>query len=103
MAENLIEVDFNQAYSDANRLSEIASEIKSLADNEIENSYDVVSMGWKSEHASQYLSKSVSKQETIRKISDNVGNVAKDYKNAIKKMQAADDLAKNMGLFRSYH
>lgn len=97
-----IEFDFQQALKRAEELEEIAADMKRLADGDLEETLQSLSLSWKGEAASTYLAKGSRLQEKILKSSNDLKNTALTIRNVAKRTYRAEKVAYKIAMERRY-
>lgn len=89
MNSTTIEFEYNQALSQANRLEEIAHNMRTLSQSDIENAIENLRSGWQGDAATlfaekgyQLSQKGVSVASDLEKAAQSIRRIAKQIRNA---------------------
>ena len=77
MTEYQININFKEAMRKADRLEEIADNIKNMADSDLEREMNAIRANWKGENAENYLRKTDTVRGKMRKTADNLKKIAR--------------------------
>ncbi len=102
MDESTIEFEFNRAIENANRLQEIADEIKSLSSSEIESAFETIRAGWEGESSVLFLSKGELLGQKVSEVADDVRKAADSIRRIAKKLYDAEKAVVEIAKSRSY-
>lgn len=97
-----IEFDYREALKQANKLDEIANNIKHLASENIENTLSTLNGGWQGDSASAFIAKGRTlKDNTLRTASD-LTNAADKIRKIAKQIHDAEVAAFEIANKRTY-
>lgn len=99
---NAIIFDFQRASKKAEELEEIASDMRKMAEGELQESLQNLSAAWKGESANEYLKKGFKLQEKILKSAKDLERTALAIRKVAKKTYDAEMLAYRIAMDRLY-
>jgi uncharacterized protein YukE len=85
-----IEMDFNKARTQANKLDEIANNLKNLSSNDFQGTLQNLSGCWKGSNASAYMNKGTKLQDEINSTAKELHAVASDIRTIAKRIYDAE-------------
>lgn len=91
-----INFNYNGAMNGADELSDIANQIKSLANGTYENNIQNVSAAWTGDSAGMYITKSMEMQEELIRIAEKLEKAADDVRTQARIMKAAEEEAERI-------
>ena len=97
-----IEFDFQKALDQANRLDEIAAELKSLSADEFAGSMQNLAGGWKGENATLYLNKGQKLQDSMTSTAADLSGAASNIRTIAKRTYEAEMAALKIAETRRY-
>ena len=97
-----IEFDFRQAMNRANELEQVASEMKRMANNDMQSSLQQLSAAWKGEAASAYLTKGGRLKNKVIKSADDLNKTASTIRNVAKRVYEAEMRVYYIAMERAY-
>ena len=92
-SEVSIYFDFKRARDQAEALENLANQLKTLSDSNLENTMMGISRNWTGTNANAFLGKANSLQEKIKDTSKDLDNIATDIKRIAKRIYDAEMLA----------
>lgn len=98
-----IYMNYRQAMRKADELDEIADELKKLADQELQNTLQMISANWKSTNATAYLAKGDKLGNNIQSTSVQIRNVASTVRSVAKRTYEAEMKAYRLAAARKYN
>jgi uncharacterized protein YukE len=104
MAKSLIDIqmDFNKAKSQANRLDEIAKELTQIADSQLGGVLSGVNSAWKSDTASEYIKKGKTVQDQLKKRANELTKTATSIRTIAQNTYNAEMKAYRLAKTRTY-
>lgn len=100
--EASIYFDFQKALGEAGRIEEMADRLQKLSDKDFEGTLQNLSVNWKGENASAYLSKGERLQGKINQTGNDLRAVASDIRRIAKQIYDAEMAALEMARRRAY-
>lgn len=100
--ESEIKFDFQQAQNQAKELEEIAAEMKTMANKELQEVLQNLSSNWTGEAAAEYLKKGGMIQERVRQNAKNLENTANTIRSTAKRIYDAEMMALAIAKARTY-
>ena len=97
-----IEMDFQRAIGQANKLESIASRLDGLANNRLKSSMQTLAMGWKSESAVLYMDKGEKLKTKINMSASDLRVCADDIRKEAKRIYDAEMAALELAANRVY-
>ncbi|MBR6770720.1 MAG: WXG100 family type VII secretion target [Lachnospiraceae bacterium] len=91
-----IQMDFQQARQQAQRLDDIASQLERIAGNELGGTLQELSIGWKGENATAYIKKGGELQNKMGNSVKNLRNIADSIRRIAKRVYDAEMAAINL-------
>jgi len=88
-----IEINFRNAYAQANKLEQIAENMRRIAKRQIANTIQEMSSAWKGESAAAYFTKAEVVKENIVRTADALQSVAERIRREAKRLYEADRAA----------
>jgi len=85
-----IEFDFQQAKRQADRLDQIASQLRNLANDQFEDTMNTIAANWKGENATAYLGKGERLQGKIKVSASDLNATANDIRRIAKRLYDAE-------------
>lgn len=85
-----IEMDFNMARRQADRLEELADKLRGLSENRFGGTLNNISGNWKGENATAYLSKGSKLQGKMNRSSSELYQIASDIRLIAKRIYDAE-------------
>lgn len=85
-----IEMDFNQAMRQADRLDELAEQLRSLSDNKFNGTLQNISSGWKGENATAYLAKGTTLKGKMTSTAGELSGIASDIRTIARRVYEAE-------------
>lgn len=101
-SEAAIRFNFNKAVNQANQLSDLAVQLKQLANNNLDQTMVTVSHSWSGDSASLFLGKCGKAKEDILKTANQLEQTASAIKRAAQKVKQAEEAARQIALQRLY-
>ena len=98
-----IEFDFQQAIKRAEELEGIAADMRKLAGEELETSLQSLSVAWKGEASTAYLSKGTRLRDKILKSANDLVKTAATIRKVAKKTYDAEKKAYQIAMERLYN
>lgn len=86
----MIQLNYDAAKKQAQKLDEIAKTLSNLADNQLNSSFSQLQSNWKGDNANAYLNKGKVVQTDIRVIASNVKNAADSIRKIAKRTYEAE-------------
>lgn len=104
MAKSLIEIQMNyqKAKEQANRLDEIAKDLTNTANNQLGGALNGINSAWKSDTASAYIKKGKAVQEQLKKRADELRKTASAIRTIARNTYNADMAAYRLAIQRRY-
>ena len=90
---NLINIDFNKARQQADRLEALANELDNLTQNDYVSAMEQVRSGWKGEASDQFLAKGGVLENDLRGTVENMRKVVANIRDMVTKVERAQQLA----------
>ena len=97
-----IEFDFRQAMNRADELDQVASEMKRMANNDMQSSLQQLSAAWKGEAASAYLTKGGRLKEKVLKSAGDLNKTASTIRSVARRVYNAEMAAYRIAMERVY-
>lgn len=101
-ARQTIEFNFRKALGQADKIDTIANNLSKLSGTEFGGTLQNLSVNWKGENASIYLSKGSSLQEKVNGTASELHSVASDIRTIAKRLYDAEMAALSMAAERIY-
>lgn len=95
-----INFNYNKALSQANKLEALASELRNLAGNDVQETLNNLSNQWSGDSASMYIRKGVALQEDIIQTAKRLSDTAAAIRTAAKRVRFAEITAKKVAEIR---
>ncbi len=92
----LLKFDFEKANVQIQELAEISAEIDKVASVEFEEVMQQLRQAWKGSAADAYMKKASKVQKKIKKAATDVQKTSESYTRAVKRVQAAEEKAKEI-------
>ena len=92
----LIEFDYDRAISQANRLENVAEDMKRLANSSVNNSLQEINASWTGENATAYIQKGYRLQEQISKTASELMIISESIRRVAERIKRAEDHAKSV-------
>ncbi len=96
-----IKMDFAKAKDDADKIDKIASEMRKLSRNRLENSMNELASVWMGANSRMFLTKEQKIQREIEKTAESLNDIASDIRRIAKKIYDAErqacDIVSGMG------
>lgn len=90
---DIIEFEYNRAISQAERLEEIAREIKTLSTADIESALESLSSGWKGDASTLFIDKGYTLSQKGSKVAGDLEKAAQSIRKIAKAIHDADRAA----------
>ena len=97
-----IEFDFRQAMNRADELEQVAAEMKRMANNDMQSSLQQLSVAWKGEAASAYLTKGGRLKEKVVKSANDLNKTASTIRSVARRVYNAEMTAYRIAMERAY-
>lgn len=91
-----IKMDFVKAKDDADKIDRIASEMKKLSRNKLDNSMSELASVWTGANSRMFLMKEQEFQRAIEKTAENLNDIADDIRKIAKRIYDAERQAYNI-------
>lgn len=85
-----IEIDFQQAMSQADRIDGIASQLSNLSNNKFGGSLQQLAGGWKGDNAKAYIGKGNALKSNINQSANELREIANAIREAARRIYAAE-------------
>ena len=99
---NLINIDFNKARQQADKLEGIANELEKLTGNDYEAAMGQLREGWKGDAADQFLSKGGVLEEDLRTTVTKIREVVNSIRTTVTKVEKAQAQAQAIVKNKNY-
>lgn len=93
MSLTTIEINFQSAQEQANRIEEAANSMKQLANQQMTETFQRISACWKGEAASAYLSKAEKVKQEVTSTADALYTIAKKIREQARRIYEAEKQA----------
>lgn len=97
-----IEFDFRQAMNRADELEQVAAEMKRMANNDMQSSLQQLSVAWKGEAASAYLTKGGRLKDKVVKSANDLNKTASTIRSVARRVYNAEMTAYRIAMERAY-
>lgn len=97
-----IEMDFRKAMRQADHLNEIAERLKTLSDNNLENTLNNISNNWISNASNNFCNKGRKVENDILAIAREIENSAANIRSIARRVYEAEKHAEEIARGRSY-
>lgn len=101
-SKSAIEFDFRQAMNRADELDQVASEMKRMANNDMQSSLQQLSTAWKGEAASAYLTKGGRLKDKVLKSASDLNKTASTIRSVARRVYNAEMTAYRIAMERAY-
>lgn len=101
-SKSAIEFDFRQAMNRADELDQVASEMKRMANNDMQSSLQQLSTAWKGEAASEYLTKGGRLKDKVLKSANDLNKTAATIRSVARRVYNAEMTAYRIAMERDY-
>lgn len=98
-----IKIDFAAANAQAQRLEEVAEEIRRMANDRMKNTMAQMSANWKGDSAAAYFAKAEKLQSDILKTAGNLESIARSIRSTARRIYDAEREALRLAEQRSGH
>ena len=92
----MIEFDFGKALAQANELEEIADEMKSLSNSNMDSTLQLIAANWKGDSATAFLRKGDLLKQDIAKTSETLRSIASSIRVTAQRLFEAEQAAKEL-------
>jgi uncharacterized protein YukE len=97
-----IEFDFNKAMKDADKVENIANELKRLATQKFDDTMQNLAVNWKGDNASRYLKKGEILGENMVKTANDLYNIAAEIRTVARRVYKTELAALEIAQKREY-
>lgn len=101
-SEKTIKINFQQAKQQANRLDEIAEEMKNLSERDFADTMQIVRSNWRGENADLYISKGTRLQGNMTSTANSLHAIASEIRTVAKRIYEAEMKALRIAQERKY-
>ncbi len=98
-----IQLNYNQAMAQANKLDDLAADLKRIAEKNVNDTLGKVNGNWSGDSARQFIQKGAKTQSDIIATARQLRNVASAIRTAAKNVRRAEEQARQIALFFSSH